>query len=461
MIRLSLGLLLLALQGCASPSLPLSESLAMPASWEAKGGSMQVRSQWWKGFGDPVLDALVAEALDRNLDLRLAVARLDEAHALSGAAAGALWPSIAASEGGNRSKQVSEVTLKPYLSNNQAFEVTASYEVDVWGRVRDMSNAARSNERALRETRDSVALSISASVASGYVTLRAIDDELALAHRTAASRDSSLAIARSRQRTGYGGALESAQAEAELRATTQAIPQLELAQKRQEQLLMVLLGRTQGSVERGRSILQLPPQPVPAAGVPSELLRRRPDIASAESQVAAADAQLAATRARLLPTFDLAVAGGEVTSTILHGDPFSVWSLGGSILAPIFNGGELQSLADASAARRTQALIAYQKVVLVSLTEVETQLTAFYKLQAESEQAQLQVVALDESLRIATRRYAEGYSSYLDQLLAERNLFSVQQNLLQLHADTLIAEISVYRALGGGWEQDADPAQSS
>lgn len=450
--------LVLVLPACSTPPAPSpSTSIQLPRVWQVEGGSLKVASQWWRGFHDPALDALVNEALRNNLDLRLATARLQEAAAMTAAQRGAALGQVVLTDGANRSRQVSSVSLRPYLSHSNEVDVRASYEVDLWSRVHSLTAAAERSEDAMREARDAVALSVAASVASGYVTLRAIDAQLELARRTAESRERSLTINRQRQHIGYGSALETAQSEAEWRATTQSIPQLELARTRQEQALMVLLGRSEGTIERGLPLLAVSLQPVPSLGIPSDLLRRRPDIANAESQVAAADAQWAAARARLLPSLNLAVSYGEVSSSILRQGPFSIWSVGGSMLAPLFNGGQLRALADASSARRQEALLGYEKVVLTSLSEVQTQLTVLYKSQEQLTQAELQGAALERSYQIARRRYAEGYASYLDQLLAERSLFAVQQSILQLRAEALVAEISVFRALGGGWSQDEAP----
>jgi len=275
---------------------------------------------------------------------------------------------------------------------------------------------------------------------------------LELAGSTLVSRERSLALTRNRQQRGYGNSLETAQAEAELRATAQAIPQIELAALRQERALNVLLARAPGAIERGTKLLDMNVRGLPDAGLPSDLLRRRPDIASAEIQVAAADAQLAAARAQLLPSLQLTASLGSIGSSVLHGDPFTVWSLGGIVLAPVFNGGRLRSLAEASATRRDQALIGYERAVLTSFAEVETQLTAYVKQQDQLAQLEAQRIAVADALRIAGRRHREGYSSYLDELLAQRNLFGVEQSVLRMRAQLLVTEVAVYRALGGGWK---------
>jgi NodT family efflux transporter outer membrane factor (OMF) lipoprotein len=445
----------LLLEACSLTGRTAKPFVAAPEQWLALSGSARVQRDWWNGFGDPVVTRLVDEALLRNLDVRQAAARVAEARALTDAQYGATLPSLDFAAAGQRSRSIHPATGRPFDATVSQPQFIAAYEVDVWGRLDSLVKAARASTEAAAAARDAISLSVSASVAAGYFNLRNLDAQLELAHRTVASRERSLALTRSREQTGYGGSLESAQAEAELRATAQVIPQLEAAAQRQERALNVLLARTPGTIERGAPLLALAPPELPGAGVPSELLRRRPDIASAESQVAAADARLAAARAQLLPSLRLSAALGRVTSSVIRGDPFSVWSIGGSILAPIFNGGQLRAVVRVNASRREQALIDYERAVLTSFSEVETQLTAFVKLQAQMIEAEAQRGALETALRIAHNRYREGYSSYLDELLAQRNLFAVEQSVLQLHADLLSTQVNLYRVLGGGWSESA------
>jgi NodT family efflux transporter outer membrane factor (OMF) lipoprotein len=445
-------LLVACLQGCAThDATPPSAFVTAPSAWMAPDGVVQLRSDWWNGFGDPVLSRMVDQALQGNLDLRQAVARLAEARALATAQGAASFPTLDFGAGYDRARSISDVTLHPYFATEHAFEFQAAYEVDLWGRISDLEKAANANSDAVSAARDAVALSVAASVASGYISLLALDAQLDVARRTLASRERSLALVRSRERSGYGSALESAQAEAELRGTAQTIPRLELAIEGQERALNVLLAQPPEPVERGSTLLALTVSGPADAGVPSQLVRRRPDIASAERHVVAADAQLAAARAQLLPALALKAELGRVGSTILQDGPFTVWSVGGSVLAPIFNGGRLRALVDASASQRDQALIAYEHTVLTAFAEVETQLTGFAKEREQLVQVDAQRVALEDALRFAGRRFREGESSYLDELLAQRNLFAVEQQQVQLHADLLLSEVGVYRALGGGW----------
>jgi len=344
----------------------------------------------------------------------------------------------------------------PYLSNEYAAEVQAAYEVDLWGRLQSLTQAANAQVASARASHDAVELGITAAVVSGYIRLIALDALIELSRRTLVSRERSLALTQSRQARGYATGLESAQAESEYRVTAQAVPQFELAAEQQQQALNVLLGRVPGPVERTDTFSSIVVPELPSAGLPSELVRRRPDVAASELQLVSADEQLRAARGQLLPAVRLSAAIGRAGASVLPDGPFTIWSVGGSVLAPIFNGGRLRAQVHADDARREQALIAYQRAVLIAFAEVETQLSAYEKLNAQATQVEAQRRALESALRMADNRYKEGYSSYLDELLAQRSLFSAEQSAIQLKADLLVAQVNLYRALGGGWDRTRD-----
>lgn len=441
----------MALAACAERPLTRPIPPAPPASWRHAAGSADLQADWWQGFGDATLTQLVREALARNQDLRQAAARVAEAHALATAQHAAFWPSLDAGVGAARSRSISDVTLKPYLSTGHQELFQASYEVDLWGRVDALARAADHSEEASRAARDSVALSVAASVAQAYIGLLELDAQTDLARRLVASRDRTVALMRRRREQGYASGLELAQAEAERHAGAQALPQLSRALERQEAQLNLLLGRPPGRVERGTDLAALRPSALPDAGLPSELLRRRPDIHGAELLVAASDAQLAAARAQWLPSLRLNASLGSVGASVLRGDPFTIWSLGGSVLAPIFNGGRLQALAQAGEARRDQALAAYERTVLGAWAEVEVQLNSHEQQQLQLRDALAQHRAMAEALRITARRYREGYASALDERIAERNLLGAEQSLVGLQSGLLQTQVALFRALGGGW----------
>lgn len=441
------------LAACVSIA-PPPDALQPPAAWrDAPGAGVAVQRDWWRGYNDPVLAELVDAALVHNTDLRLAASRVAEARALLDAQGAAQWPTLDLSGTATRSRSVSAATGRASISDISQPQFQAAYEVDLWGRLSALTDAARANLLASQTGADSVRLSIAAGVASAYLGLRASDARLEVAQRTLASRENALKLAQRRFDTGYTSRLELAQAQAEYRATAQVVPQLQLAIRRQEDALSVLLGRAPQSIARGKALTQIAAPALPDTGVPSQLLRRRPDIAQGEALVAASDANLAAARAQLLPSLRLTGSLGSFESSLLHGDPIRVWSVGGSVLAPLFNHGRLRAQAQASAARRDQAVLGYQKTVLTAFAEVEDALAAIRYLHVQRDQAQQQQQALAEALRIARNRYNEGYASYLEELDAQRNLFNAELTVLQLQGDALTAEVNLYRALGGGWER--------
>ncbi|MGH8082266.1 MAG: efflux transporter outer membrane subunit, partial [Lysobacter sp.] len=378
-----------------------------------------------------------------------------EARALLDTQAAAQWPTLDLAGSATRSRSVSAATGRPNISNVSQPQFQAAYEVDLWGRLSALTDAARANVLASETGADSVRLSVAAGVAAAYLGLRASDARLEVAQRTLASRENALKLAQRRFDTGYTSRLELAQAQAEYRATAQVVPQLQLAIRRQEDALSVLLGRAPQALPRGKPLVEIAAPALPDTGVPTQLLRRRPDIAQAEAQIAASDANLSAARAQLLPSLRLTGSLGSLESSLLHGDPIRVWSVGGSVLAPLFNAGRLRAGVHASAARRDQAVLGYQKTVLTAFAEVEDALAAIRYLHEQRDQAQQQQQALAEALRIARNRYNEGYASYLEELDAQRNLFNAELTVLQLQGDALTAEVNLYRALGGGWEAAA------
>ncbi|HWU54253.1 MAG TPA: efflux transporter outer membrane subunit, partial [Rhizomicrobium sp.] len=309
---------------------------------------------------------------------------------------------------------------------------------------------ARSALLSSQAAHDNVRLAVAASAANGYIALRALDARLGVLRDTLAARAEELRVARRRADAGYSSQLDLAQAEAAYRATEPLIPATQLAITRQENGLSVLLGTSPRTMERGTEFYALAFASAPVT-VPAALLRRRPDIAAAETQLAASDHALDAARDAFMPNMQLAAAGGLIGSNLAVGSPFEYWSLGGSILAPIFSAGRLEAQQDIATARRDQAAFAYRKTALNAFREVEDALTAVQRDEEQEQALSAQRDALEHALRIATNRYRAGYSPYLDQIDAQRTLLSVQLALVQARADRLSALVSLYQSLGGGW----------
>jgi multidrug efflux system outer membrane protein len=461
-VSLAVGAAALLLAGCRIPvQEPPGATLAVPAAWRAPlavGPNAAVEQEWWRAFGDPMLDALVARAMAHNGDLRTARSRLQEYQARIQVARSAQEPSVALSAGPTRARTIGPFG-QPIEATGFAGNVLAAYEFDPFGRLEAATQAARFDYAGQQAAADAVALSVAASTASGYLNLRGLDAQLALARQTLASRQQSLDLARRQFEVGYSSRLELSQAEAEYRNTAAVVPQLERSITQQENALSLLLGASPAAVARGAELTALRPPGI-APGLPSELLRRRPDIAQAESAVAAADASLAAARDQMLPSLRLTASVGAHADSLpgLLGSGTMLWSVGGSILAPLFDAGRVRAQAEISASLRDRAVFAYESVVRNAFAETENGLSAVQRLREQLEQAEARRVATAEVLRIAHNRYRNGYSSYLEELDAQRNAFSAETSVLQLRASWLAAHVDLYRALGGGWGVSGAPA---
>jgi NodT family efflux transporter outer membrane factor (OMF) lipoprotein len=445
------AMLALAASGCIGPrpAVPPEAAVAPPPAWRtALGPGEPIRADWWSAFGDPVLTELVAHALAANPDLGAAAARIEEARAQERLSRAQLFPLVNAGASASEAR-----ALNPFgvATTNTAAQpaVTASYDLDLFGRLRQANAATGAQLLATEAARDTVRLGIVSSVATGYITLRALDARLAIARETLAARGEALRIARRRAETGYTSNLELHQAEAEYRATQQLVPQAELAIARQENALSVLVGGTPGAIARGVPLAKLATPPVPD-GLPANLLRQRPDLFQAEQTLVAADRTLDSARAAMLPNLSLTGSAGLILSTALS-NPVGVFSLGGSILAPLFDAGRLRAQTDIAAARRDQAAFAYRRAALNAFREVDDALAGVLRSGQQAQALAGQRDALAAALFNASERYRAGYSSYIEQLDAQRGLLVAELALVQAQADRLNAYVSLYQALGGGW----------
>jgi outer membrane protein TolC/biotin carboxyl carrier protein len=444
------------LGGCGTPRTapPLAAVADPPASWRRAGGEAELEARWWRGFGDPVLASLVERALERNTDLRTAMARVAEARAAAQAEHGAELPRLDFGAGGERAKAVSDVTLRPYHFTGWKAAFEASYEVDLRGRLAALSEAADATLVASRAARDTTALAVASATAAAYINLIALDERLLLARRTLEARHGALEVARSRQQSGHTSAFELAQAQAEYKLDSRGHPAAR-ARGRAPGARARRLARR--NAKRGHSRIRL----VGARG--AAVARARCSVLAASAPARHRGGRVAgrcerrAARGRaaqMLPALQLSAGLGRVGSSVFRGDPFSIWTLGASVLAPIFNGGQLQAQADVAGSRRDQAILAYRKTVVNAFVEVEDQLAALEHLQEQSRQAEEQRSAVAEALRIARNRYREGYASYLEELDAQRTLFGRSRRWRSCGADLLTAHVNLYRALGGGWASE-------
>jgi len=428
-------------------------SVTVPVAWRTAlpGADARVEREWWRAFGDPALDALVRQAQANNGDLKIARARLQEYQARIRVADSARLPALNVSLAPTRARSIGPFGT-PIESTSLVGAVQASYELDLFGRVAGSVEAARFEALSQEAALEAAALAVAANTASGYLNLLGLDAQLALAKATLASRERSYNLARHQFEVGYSSRLEMSQAEAELHATAGTVPQLERQVAQQEQALNVLLGASPGAVARGAELLALR-EPTPAAGLPSELLRRRPDIAQAEQAVAASDASLAVARDALLPSIRLTAslgAEGRSVAQLLR-SPVELWSIGGSVLAPLFDAGRLRAQAEIAGTVRDRAIYAYETVVRTAFAETENALVSIDGLRRQLVEAEARRAAAGEVLRVAHNRYTNGYASYLEELDAQRTAFTADLAALQLRAGLLAAHVDLYRALGGGW----------
>ncbi|AYJ86845.1 efflux transporter outer membrane subunit [Sphingomonas paeninsulae] len=446
----------LAIAGCAGPrsQTPVAAAVAPPPAWRtALGNGQPIRADWWVAFGDPVLTELVERALTNNPDLSAAAARVEEARAQERLSRAQLLPNISAGAGASEAR-----ALDPFgnaeTSPGAQPTIEASYDIDLFGRLRAANAATRAQLLASEGARDTVRLGIVSSVATGYITLRALDSRLLVARDTLAARGEALRIARRRAETGYTSRLELHQAEGEYHATEQLIPQAELSIERQENALRVLLGDVPATVMRGVALENFATPAIPD-GLPADLLRRRPDLYQAEQNLVAADRSLDSARRAFLPNISLTGSVGLVISTLLPGsDSVGVFSIGGSILQPIFDGGRLRAQQGIAASRRDQAAFAYRRAALNAFREVDDSLTGVLRSGQQAVALAGQRDALAAALRNASNRYRAGYSSYLDQLDTQRGLLTAELALVQARADRLNAYVTLYQAFGGGWSSD-------
>lgn len=439
----------LMLGGCV-PSLrdaPASASVAAPPQWRTQlAATAPIEASWWEGFGDPRLSALVEQARLGNPYVWLAAARVAEARATERGSRGFLLPTLGGGVDAGGRREVS-----PFGQGLESIAAQptfrASYEIDLFGKNAARVDAAEAGVAASSTGEEATRLSVTAATATGYITLLALDARLAVLERTVDARQQALKFARDRAEVGYTSQLELRQAEAEYQATIQLVPQLKAQISRQENALSVLTGELPGGIERGGTLDDLR-LPVPPATLASELLRRRPDVAVAEYRIAAADAQMRVARAQLMPSINLGANAGFAVSDLLS-DPIGLWSLGGSILAPIFQGGRLTAQLDTATAQRDQAAWAYRSTVLNAFREVEDRMAVLANLGEQETALQAQRAAVADALRHAANRYRAGYTPYIEQIDAQRALLGVELSLIQTKADELSALVGLYQAVGG------------
>ncbi len=442
-----------------APDLPS----AYPGAADEQGPLVPAVADWWTLFNDPVLNDLVSTALANNTDVQFAVARIEETNAILRAVDAAFFPEIDLDGAAVRSRSSNAVASPPpagtaSVRNDVRLVLSASFEVDFWGKLRRGAEAASAQALGSRYAKEVVLLSLASLTTQTYFSLRSLDAQIATTRNTLATRSDGLALVKRRVDAGYASDLDLRQAEG---ATTDASAQLkELVRQRAlaEHLLGVLTGKLDLVIPPG-DFARLPQPPLPPPGLPSTLLERRPDVRVAEQNMIAQNALVGVAVAQRFPAVSLTgYYGGESTALAsLFTGPGRIWAIGVGLTAPIFDAGKLAALADAERARYKQTLATYDRTIQTSFREVADALNNVAQFAATDGDLQASANSAREALRLATKRYEAGYSGYLEVLETQRST-NVSELLLIRNRQALLASIvDLITALGGGW----DPAQTS
>jgi multidrug efflux system outer membrane protein len=408
---------------------------------------------WWKQFGDPVLDSLIDEALANNLSVKIAAANVEQAAAVLTQVRSPLYPQAsggASASGQRQSEKIGTVYSYDVLAG-------ASWEIDLWGRIRRQSEAARAQMLATEEARRGVVLSLVASVANGYLQLRALDEQLVIATRTKEAYAESVRLFELQFKHGVQSKMTVEQARTQFETAAAAIPQIESQIAQTENALSVLLGRNPAPIQRGQAIGALAMPDIPA-GIPSQVLERRPDIRQAEQQLVAANAQIGAAKALYFPSISLTGALGLVSLDLagLFKGPTGAWNYQGSIAGPIFTGGAISAQVRQTEAARKVAELGYAAAIQSACLDIDNALVARAKLVDQLAAERRLVAASREYGRLARLQFDGGVAPYFTVLQAEQQLFPAELNEIQLRASLFAATVNVYKAMGGGWVSEAD-----
>ena len=476
MSKALIALLIASLAGCvnvptlrkANPDLPLAwPPNSPPPSGEGSGEREQRLNDWWTQYNDPALTALIDEALAHNSDLLAAAARIEEARATLGLAEADRYPGVqlGASAGRNRITGVGSTPLPsgtPLVNNDFQVNLQAAYEVDLWGRYRQASAAARAGLLASEYAREVVRTSLAGTVAQAYFQIAALDANLAVTRDTLSNRRETVDLNKLRFDAGVIAELPLRQAEAELAAAEAARADLERQRRQQDNALSLLLGRSprglvDDPVARGKPLDALTLPPAIPAGLPADLLARRPDIRQAEQQLAGAEARVLETKAAIYPSLSLTANLGTESKALsnLFSGPAAIWGIGASLVQTLYNAGRTEAALHGDAARQEQVLLGYEQTLRIAFKEVLDALVAARQARAAEDAESRRSEALARAAELAGARYQNGVTSYLEVLDAQRNLYQAQQNRIEARRAQLAATAALFKALGGGWNAPA------
>jgi multidrug efflux system outer membrane protein len=438
------------------PTVDVPQEYRALAPQPAVQASSLGNEQWWQVYQDSVLTQLIHTAIAQNYDVRIAAARVLEAQAQVGITRANQLPS--ANVGANVfSEQNPKVTnlLPAYEVNAGDLSLSVIWNLDFWGKYRRQTEAARAQLLATEWGQRAVISSLVANVATAYFQLRALDNQLEISKRTLASRQQSLQLTQTLESHGGASGLDVSQAEQLVYTASETIPDLERRIQQQENVLSVLLGENPQSIPRGRTLTEQPvPQNVPA-GLPSELLERRPDVHQVEENMVAANAQIGVAKASFFPSLSLTGLGG-LESNVLHNfitQPSETWYGAFNVSQPVFQGGALRSQLRLARANWQEATLSYQQTVQNALEQVSNSLVASQKDREYREQQELLTQAAQKTDQLSEVLYKNGGASYLQVLTSETNYFSAELNLVDAQLNERLALVQLYQSLGGGWQQ--------
>ena len=458
-----IGTLIVALavmvSGCSVGPDYTRPSVDSPEAWRINypAAAGVANTTWWEQFGDPVLNELVDSALRENLDVRIAAARVDQFVGALNSTRSQLYPQLGYSAGASNitASRVGQPPLPPGADRDFSLyegAVGASWQLDLFGRVSRLSEAAQARVYASEQAQHGVVLSLVASVANSYITLRALDRQLEIAQATANNFGTTARLFELRFKSGIVAKTEVMQITSQQQQALAAIPAFEQSIAATENLISILLGRDPGPIPRGKTIDQLIAPSIPA-DLPSTLLSRRPDILQAEQNLIAANANVGAAKALYYP--DLSITGvlGSVSTAM---DDFLTGPAASSLLAaniagPIFTFGGIEGQVSSAEAANRQALLFYQQTILNAFRETNDALTGSQKKIQQVELQNKRVAALREFARLSRLRFDKGVSGYLEVLVADNELFAAELAAVGLQADRYVQVVNVYQAMGGGW----------
>lgn len=467
--KVSLGLLLmLVLTGCKfgpkyarpvvdAPGGFRGQAPELKAPEADKTGSPPVSlgdEKWWTVFQDEQLQALIRTAIANNYDVQIAAERVVAARAQLGITHADQLPSLGAS-GTWTSVRQEETSMSPvYRAESGQLALNASWELDFWGKYRKATEAARADLAATEWGRRAVISTLVSNVASAYFQLRTLDLELEITQDTLKSRQESLRLTKLLSDGGSVPLMDVRQAEELVYTASTQIPDLEKGIEQQENYISILLGQNPGPTARGRKLTEQPLLPSVPAGLPSQLIERRPDIRQAEEQLIAANARIGVAKAAYFPSISLTGAAGYQSTalTSLFSGPAGLWDTGISAAQPIFEGGRIRSNVHLTESQQRQALLIYRQTTQGAFRDVSDSLIAYRKSKEAREQQQLLTAAARDAARLSHVRYDAGATSYLEVLTNETNYYNAELNLSQAHFSEVLALVQIYNALGGGWQ---------